>query len=103
MADNWREKRADGRTESWVTKRRWEVKDVNTLRGFRNGCTKDRGSACGIVLKVGTTEEVGFAVCKVALLLVKGCAMQAEIKGCVFLGYGRFNDLFYRVSCHAGV
>ena len=43
MADTWANRRAGGRTESWVTQRKWKRKNIKSVMGcIRTGVLKTR-------------------------------------------------------------
>ena len=56
-------------------------KGYKTTRRNWDGSAEDKSCGCGIVIKV-VDKRVWFAVCKIALQLVKCSAMQADIKRC---------------------
>ena len=68
MADTWADRGPDGKSESWVTKRKWKWKNIKTVRMAGSGCGLDR------------IER--FTICKTVLQFNKWSSMQAEIKGC---------------------
>ena len=80
MADTWANREADGRTESWVTERKWEWKNIKSVMVWWS-C---KGSGCVVVIKMVDTE-VWLTKIKIALPLGKRSAMLAEIKGCELL------------------
>ena len=42
--------RVDGRTECWVIRRKWEWKNIKSVRRSMDGSTKHKGSGCGHVM-----------------------------------------------------
>ena len=48
MTDTWANRGADGRTESWVTGRKWEWENIKTIRSI-DGSAKKQGRGCGTV------------------------------------------------------
>ena len=74
----------EGKAESWVTKRKFEVKGAKSIRRYWNGSAKNKGSGCGVVIKSCCQGGVAHGVQDCASM-IQCSAMQAEIKGCELL------------------
>ena len=86
----WVDRGADGRTERWVTKRKWEWKNIKSVTGVLGTSANDKDSDCGVMIKV-VDSEVCFTIGKIALQLDNCSARQAEIKGSELL-LGALNE-----------